>query len=346
MTNLKIDFSFIPNIECKEKIHNSFFIEGGGTKGIFALGVLKYLFSNSNIINLNEVDIFGGTSVGSYFSIALALGCQQEDLDKFIQNLTLENLVDHDYLFLKILTRFLCYGYLYDNEELIKIITSIIDLRIEEIQKDLGEKITSQELTINHLKKLIQLKPHVYKNLVINSVDLSHNKQVFFTTLNNQADNIKLLDIALASSALPFIFKPVILHFHHDMYVYPSNNKEDVEVCHLIDGALAMNNPLDYFLLNNFTNHKLWLLRFTKEPSYVSVKGIIQTFKIITDYLIVGRDNIEMELLQKKYCINIINLQLQEGILELYNHQQIEKWINDTYEECRNGSIRFVTENA
>jgi predicted acylesterase/phospholipase RssA len=95
----KIYFNIKQNI--KERISgvkNAFFIEGGGTKGVYAIGILKYLFDNNPHFSLADVNIFGGTSVGSYLATALSLGFQKDDMIEISKIIDISKLIDSKYI--------------------------------------------------------------------------------------------------------------------------------------------------------------------------------------------------------------------------------------------------------
>lgn len=324
---------------------NAFLIEGGGTKGIYAIGVIKYLFEPNPYIELSNVDIFGGTSVGSYIALALSLGYTHEDTIKLSQTIDLSAIVDNRCLFMLTIYRYLSSGYFYNDSGREQIIRQIISLKLDQIAQDLGEKVTIDDLTIGHLKKLINLFPSRYKHLVVNAVDINITKQVFFTTLNDESDGILLLDAVLASSALPIIFKPTIMYRHPNGRYSKSieATQTDTQISHLYDGGLGCNNPLDFFLLHDeiYGNYNLWLLKFTAPSRYTKVDGTISLFKQLINFLFVGKDDIKVDLVHEDYHINIFNLHLNAGTLDIYTQEQIQKIVSETYLKCKNNQIHL-----
>jgi predicted acylesterase/phospholipase RssA len=326
---------------------NAFFIEGGGTKGVYAIGVLKYLFESNKYLNLNSVSIFGGTSVGSYLATALSLGCQKEDLIQVSQVINIGELIDSKYIFLITLYRFLACGYLYDDSGRQDIVWKILQCKMDAINKHLefndNNKITGKDITFGHLKILIQKYPNIYKHLIINTVDISKSEQIFMTTLNDKWTNIKLADALLASSAIPFVFKTTTLYYYPDSDTYGYAQTDTSTINNFIDGGVSTNNPLDYFLLNNkeYSSYNLWLLKFTNHPQYVRIDNIITLLKQLSEYLITGKNDIKMDLVEEEYKINTINLNTKAGTLEIYSAEKIQEIIETIYNQCVAGIIHF-----
>lgn len=327
--------------------YNGFFIGGGGTKGIYALGVLKYLFEKNPYIDLNTAKIIGGTSVGSYFAAALSLGTKKDDVIEISKKINLDNLIDNKYLFFVTACRFLSYGYLYSNDGRIEIIKTILDHKFDVIKSHLNlsndKSFQSTDLTFGQLKKLIDQYPNIYKHLVINTVDISRSTQLFMTTLDDKCDNIKIFTALMASSSIPYIFKPVTMYYdsHNDIY----NNDEIVgsTINTLVDGGVCTNNPLDYFLLHDkkFKDYKLWLLKFSCTPDYVRIGNDKTLIEQLIEYLLSGKNDIKATMIEREYFISIINLHVTAGTLDIYTQKQIQNIFNEIYEECKKGILRF-----
>jgi len=354
--NDKHDFQIFLNIK-KDDVNsqhkrlplpkNIFCIEGGGTKGVYAIGILKYLFENNPYFSLSDVDIFGGTSVGSFLAAPLSLGYQREDILAIAKMINIGNLIDSKFMFVSTIYRFISRGHFYDDYGREEIIKQILNYKIDIIKKHLDlpdeEEIRGEDLTFGHLKKLIEKFPEIYKHLLINVVDLSRNEQIFMTTLDDKYDNIKLFDAIMATSSIPFIFKA------HELYYNAINDKYDYEqldgytINHLVDGGVSTNNPLDYFLLNNekYSEYNIWLLKFTSSPQYVEINGTISLLKQLMNYLISGKNDIKMNLIHDIYKINIINLYSKAGSLETYNSDEVQQIIDNIYNQFLSGKLYF-----
>lgn len=325
-----------------------FCIEGGGTKGVYAIGVLKYLFETNQYLDIKTVEIFGGTSVGSYLSTALSLGYQKDDILQISKIIDISKLIDSKYMFMMTAYRFVTQGYLYDDLGRQDIIKKILDLKINTIKQHLGlpadKQLSGKDLTFGDLKKLILTYPDIYKHLLINVVDISRDEQIFMTTLDNKWDDIKLFDAMLSSSSIPFVFKPVSLYYYPSLDKYGYQQTAESTVDMLVDGGVSTNNPLDYFLLNDdkFLNYKLWLLKFTSHSHYTKMDGTITLLKQLADYLISGKNDVKMDLIEDEYNINTINLHSSAGTLDIYTQEEIQKIIQDIYVQCSEGKLYFT----
>ncbi|BCS83441.1 putative patatin phospholipase [Cotonvirus japonicus] len=345
--DIKIKFKLTPDNDQKSSHKNAFIIEGGGTRGIYAVGVIECLFDDNKYLNLNDVDIFGGTSVGSFFATALSLGYKKQDFLEYIKFFDLSKFIDSKYLFMITAYRFFSKGYMYDDAERQNIVKKILNLKIQTIREHLGidfeDKFEGSDITFGHLKKLIKSHPSIYKNLLINSVDVSREEQVFMTTLDDNSDDIKLYDAILASSSFPLVFTPTTLYYNNRTKKYQYDNTNDTSKNTLVDGGVANNNPMDYLLLNNerFNNYNLWLLRFTSSAHHTDVNDNITLIKQIIDFLFSGGKKSNAKLIHEKYQVNTINLNVTAKTFDTYTNQQIQKIAKDTFQQCIGGRLRF-----
>lgn len=339
---------FHKNEEYKENT-NAFFIEGGGTRGLLAVGVLKYLIEPNKFVQLKDIHIFGGTSVGSYLAAALSLGYSVNDITKMCETVDTYKLVDRPLHYPYSFYRFCTRGYFYDDTYRLDVIKQILNLGFDQIRQILSSQnlfspqnlSSAMDLTFGHLRQLIFIDPSRFKHLIINAVDISASKQIFFTTLDSKSDNIRLFDAIAASSALPTIYQPVTLNRYPDgTYGY---DKTIGTTNMLIDGGCDTNNPLCYFLINNvlYANTNLWLLKFISQPKYVKIDGVLTLLKQLLDYLIHKGCDIQMNLLHREYKIDTINLHSDAGTLDMYTPDEIKLMIEKVYIQCMNGEIQF-----
>ncbi len=344
-TRLEFKIRSINNKSRTTNNENILFIEGGGTKGVFALGILKYLFEPNPYVDLSKINTVGGTSIGSFFAAALSLGYDSIDLQKISEMIDISKIFDNSYLMIPLVYRFISKGYLYDDTGRRDLIQKIINVKIDKIKKHLGRNdiFEASDLTFGHLKKLIDDYPTVYKNLIINAVDINKSDQIFFTTLDDNSSNIRIIDAILASSSIPFVFKTIELHSKISSNVYHYHKSSNATTNNLIDGGVSTNNPLDYVLLNptKFQNHTLWLIKFSYEPSYTKIHGTIDMLKHLANYLISGKNDVKMNLIEDQFNINTINLNSTAGTLDFYNQQQIQKIMNEVYQLCLEQKIKF-----
>lgn len=321
-----------------------FLIDGGGTKGIYALGVFKYLFEDNPYVNLNDIELFGGTSVGSYLATALSFGYKKDDIMELSKQVDLNNLTDGKYLFILTIFRFLTHGYMYNYNGRKNIIKQILEFKLNTIKEHLNipfnQKFMYDDLTFKHLRILVSTYPKIYKHLLINTVDLSRGMQIFMTTMEEKWDDIKIIDALLASSSIPYVFELVKIYYDpiNDKYCYQKSPNYTLNT--LADGGTSTNNPYEYFLINNnLSDYKIWMLEFTKQPKYVNINNGTILLTELVEFWIYGKNHIALEILDEKYDINIINLHLTAGTLDIYTQEQIHNIINKIYDECKKGNF-------
>jgi predicted acylesterase/phospholipase RssA len=323
-------------------VDNAFFIEGGGTKGVHAIGVIKYMFDHPGVLDLRQVKVFGGTSVGSYLATALSLGLDSADMSQLIEVIDIGGLIESKYWMPLTLYRLTSKGYLYDDAGRRRIAESVINLKIDRICSDLkkagiDDTIDSTTLTFGHLSALVKNYPNIYKDLLINAVDINRHSQVFMTSLDGKWSNISILDAMLASSAIPFVFKPTEFHYEPYSGLYHPHPIDNSLPVFLVDGATSTNNPLDYFLLNPDYDYHIWLLKFTAKKSYIRTRTNLEFFRSLIDYLIGGKNDLKAKLLSDKCAVNVINLKSTAGTLDLYTTEEIKEIVKEIYLQCCDG---------
>lgn len=190
----------------KEKKLKVLSIDGGGIKGLYSAYILKSI-SNDYHINLNEYfDLFCGTSTGGIIAIALANGTSIDRIIHFYENkgpliFPFKNPITYMFSLIKQLA---LWGKYSDKE----LRNSLIEVFEDKEIKDLHKNICIPAIRLSNQQMIIFKKDH--------SPNLSlHN-------------NIKLVDIALATSAAPTYF-PIV-------------NIKDVGEG-FIDGGLGANDP-------------------------------------------------------------------------------------------------------
>jgi predicted acylesterase/phospholipase RssA len=335
------------NIQIKQRYsahhQKAFLIAGGGTRGVYAIGLIKYLLGENPILDFKQVRIMAGTSVGSYFAAALSIGYNLEDIDYFVKNFRMDDMVDPKYLFMVSLFRFLRRGYLYNNQGRRRLIQEIINRRSQYLYEDLGEHVDASTFTLGHLRRLVHKYPDKYRHLIINVFDVSLQEEKFFTTFENNNDDIRLIDILLASSAIPFAFSPVYLYYYQDGYYYQPIGTSNGQLDCLLDGGLSSISPIDYFLINHheFKDYQLWLLEFSGKSKYTPITGDWSLLEQMGNYLTGGKDDIKMELIHQDYHINTINLHCDQETLHIYTHEEIVRIVDQVYQECLEGKIHI-----
>ena len=84
-----------------EKEIDTLCFSGGGTKGLVFIGALKALIQK-NVINLDKIKKFIGTSAGALIAFLLCIGYTNHEIEEFVLNFDFKKLepdVDCDNLF-------------------------------------------------------------------------------------------------------------------------------------------------------------------------------------------------------------------------------------------------------
>jgi predicted acylesterase/phospholipase RssA len=168
------------------KRYNNLILSGGGVRGLYYLGFMKYFNSN-----LDSFKNLVGTSIGSLFVVAISLGYSSEELYPHVINLI-------DYSKLKSMDLF----NLLDN-------LGIDDgSKLEHfIKKMIRTKINRKDITFGELYETYG------KNIIIPVVCLE-NKEVVYLS-KDTFPHMKIWKAVRMSMGIPFLFKPFIYKEKH-----------------------------------------------------------------------------------------------------------------------------------
>lgn len=173
-------------------LHDTLCLSGGGIEGLTILGSLKYIV-DKNILKLNDIKKFVGTSVGSIICFFINIGYDINTIINIIYELNLEKVsLEFDF-------ENLIENYGIDNGS--KVITII--------QTMLYNKYELYDITFN------ELYDKTTKELLIISANYSKKKEVIFSYKNYP--NLSIILALRMSISIPFIFNPV--NFNNDLYV-------------------------------------------------------------------------------------------------------------------------------
>ena len=161
---------------------------GGGIKGICFIGVLQCLINSNNI---NNFEIFIGTSISSLILFLYLIGYTPQELLYFVLNYNFKELqnLNIDELFIN--------NGLNDGEIIKKIILSFMKT------KNINENLTFKEL-FDITNKLF----------IITGTNLTKKQGEYFSFLTTP--NMKLIDAIRISTSIPFFFIP----YNYNNYYY------------------------------------------------------------------------------------------------------------------------------
>lgn len=217
-------------------------IDGGGTRGIVPLKILKYIEEHTQLKIFELFDLIAGTSTGSL--VAAGLTCPDEN-----QNVkhSIDDLIE-----------------LYRNESK-KIFPhrNYVD-KLKSIRRPLYSSLGLDNILYKYFgntKISDCLTP-----LLVCSYDIVHNRPLIFRTRYTnlgsfeykELANASLKNICLASTAAPYYFKP-----HEFIYTDESGTNPLRVKC--IDGGTYLNNPA----IEAFTE----ILKHSSDPIYNKPKA-------------------------------------------------------------------------
>lgn len=196
---------------------NALIFEGGGMKGMCYVGGLRYLIKKQ-LINLNDIKYFGGTSAGSIIACFLASDHNIDEISNIMYNTNWSKFKDGNFGCFRNSFRLISkFGY-YNGDRIEPFIDNILSFKFK------IKHITFEEL-FNHTNKHLKI---VGTNITLGTF-------VYFDYINTP--KMSVAKAVRISSCIPFVFKPV--KYNDEMY---------------IDGGLIKNFDLDMF--NEFDDVK------------------------------------------------------------------------------------------
>ena len=162
-------------------MYNNLVLSGGGVRGLYYLGLIKYYGER-----IDQFKNIVGTSIGSFFAVAIALGYNNEDL-----KLHVENTMD------------------YSKVKNIQLFSFLSNLGLDDatrlehcIKKMIRDKIGRKDITF------IQLYREYGKNVTIPVVCIQ-TKQVLYLSKDTYPQ-MKIWKAVRMSMSVPFLFKPYV----------------------------------------------------------------------------------------------------------------------------------------
>ncbi len=259
----------------KEKVIKNLAFSGGSSKGFSYIGVIKALEEYGIIDTVEDIT---GSSIGALFAFLIILKFHSSDLINIFIEMDLNWLhnINSDSVLILINKYGLDNGY---NVE--KFIAHFLEVRFP--NKNPFE-ITFLDLWNFNPIKLSITGTRIYNNII--------EQELFNHILTPTMSIIKALRITMA---IPPLFTPI-----------------DNETCHLADGGIYNNYPIDVYA-NNMENTIgiLCIEKISKEKC----KNITDIYKSIIGYLI-ARETLEKKT---KYFDNSIVLEVELPLYQIFN---------------------------
>lgn len=182
-------------------------LEGGGVKAYAYVGVLKYFCEND--IDLNNLKVISGSSIGAFTSLCIVLGYDFKEFNDILSAFSLPNFIGFCTILKAIPNLFTRYGIMNLNE-----ISNIIDNVFKNKNIDV-------DITFNDLFKIFPI------DLVITGSNVNKMKTEYFDYKNTP--DMKVKDACMISISYPILFTPTKMN--NDYYC---------------DGGLFRNLPFEY----------------------------------------------------------------------------------------------------
>jgi NTE family protein len=197
---------YIDNTLQNDSIYTGIVIAGGGTNVFNLVGGIKYCLEN-NIINLNDIDTFIGTSAGSFVCTMLALNFNIEDvIDVYVNDISKK--LNFNFKNIYIIER-IKEKSIYSNKVLIESYEQIF------IKHNDGQ-----------IPTLLDIKNKYGKNIIYIVFNLTKNKLEYINYENSP--DLLVTHACAMSSCIPFVFNPI-----------------EYNKCFYIDGGIKSNYSIE-----------------------------------------------------------------------------------------------------
>ena len=191
----------------------NFVIGGGGTFIYSYVGVIESIFTNEDILHIEN---FIGTSAGSIVAVLLSSGATLDYIRNKISEFNIKSIADHSSW--KVVDVYHIMKYFGYNKG---------DVALQWIENTLEELTGDKNITFaEHYAKF-------KKNLVITGCNISRNTFKYFNRLSNP--DMKISNAVRISMSIPLFFRP--FEYEGDLYV---------------DGGVTLNYPIAFVLSDMF----------------------------------------------------------------------------------------------
>jgi predicted acylesterase/phospholipase RssA len=220
------------------KKYNNLILSGGGVRGLYYLGFMKF-FNN----NMGSFKNLVGTSIGSFFVVAISLGYEYEELMPHVINIL-------DYSKIK-------------NMNLFEFLDNLgLDdgIKLEHyIKKMIRSKIGRKDITFKELYDIYE------KNVTLTVVCLERKEVVYLS--KDTHPYMKIWKAIRMSMGLPFLFKPFLYKEKHyldggikhnfPIDLYNTNDTLGIDLSRQIRNNNGMNfEEFLFSLIDVVTRHK------------------------------------------------------------------------------------------
>lgn len=185
---------------CVQHLYDSIVLSGGGVKGLFQLGVLWYA-TNAGLLNMDEVKIFAGTSIGATICTMLVLGATPFEI--FIEMYSRDIFIDDSSI-----QKFKDLKTQWGAISIRKVFSFVRELITNKLKLRKDETLTVDTLTFENLYTLTG------KDLLITSVNVSKTQLEIFS--HTTTPKLRVFDALCMSANLPVVCTKI--RYKGDLY--------------------------------------------------------------------------------------------------------------------------------
>ncbi len=261
----------------------SLVFEGGGVRGIGYIGATRALFECGIMPAIKRV---AGTSAGAVTASIVALGYQQDGIERILKNNNIEELMESKRLFTPAkISKLLKHGFFNEGDKLLAAGRLIGKTRFSELiasyrslhannQHALAEldalKINVDRITFQDYRHLARLLPGAgIKDLYIIAAKLTKNSNASCEIKIFSAEQTPNVEVALAvraSLSIPKLFKPV-----------------EIDGERYVDGGVISNFPIHIFDDERYAPENVYMYQGNNGQNFSSLGLKIDTEDEVRD---------------------------------------------------------------
>lgn len=263
----------------------SLVFEGGGIRGLSYIGATKALFASGIMHTIKRV---AGTSAGAVTAAIVAMGYQQEDIERLQKKNDMAELMETKKLFTRAkISRLIKHGYLNEGDKVLEHCRKISRHRVMELIKKFQNDhagdpckldeldslhINAERATFQDLRNLARLLPDAgIKDLYIIAAKIpAHGNDTFEMKIFSaeHTPNVEIALVVRASVSIPKLFKPVKIN----------GNK-------YVDGGCINNFPVDIFDSNAYKPDNTYMFQGSNGQNFSTLGIKIDTRREVKELM-------------------------------------------------------------
>ena len=309
--NIEIKSSLKENININNNNNNNIkhlILAGGGYKGLYELGVLKYMI-DAKLLDIGSIKSIYGTSIGSLLGLLFSLNLNIDDIIDFFVNKPWYKEMKFDIEKL--------YTIHHNNGVFDKsFIISAIEPFLKSIDLDVN-------ITLKQHYELTNIEFHCI------CCDLNTMKQI--NLWYGDFPDMKIKDAVYASCSIPIILQP---EFYQDKV--------------LIDGGVINNYPVDTCFHEQKildSREKTFGIDFNSEKFDVKIDTTSSLFTIINKLYVHTQNNFQIENAHTpdyEIIINADKMNISDSVNMLYDKSSRQSFVDNGYKNAEKYFIKNI----